>query len=98
MDPTTFGGSEAAIILIDILNQLNEPKLNRRVSQFLNESSNGFVALASMTDNRWFKRFSILWRKERLALIERHPFHPSVDSYVRNVLVTCGKEWVRGVQ
>ena len=93
MDPTTFGGSDAAIILVDRLAKLDDPKLAKRVGSFLNMSATGFARLDEIEDHEWFRRFAILWRNSRTAMIE---FHPEIDTYVRNVLVTGYKEWVRG--
>ena len=93
MAPTTFGSYDSAKILVDRLNKLDDRHLTRRVGAFLAQTSTGYARLAEIDDHQWFRRFAIMWRKQRVAMVN---FHPDLDTYICAVVGTDYKEWGRG--
>jgi hypothetical protein len=93
MDPTTFMASPAAAILVDRLNKLDNPKLTRRVSAFIHHTFNGFIALTDVENDAFFKKFIVLWRKHRLEQVD---FHEELDTYVKTIITSESRNWIRG--
>lgn len=93
IDHTTFGGNPAAVVLADRLNKLDDERLTRSVCKFLAWTMTGFSQLGAVDDDEWFQRLVLMWRRNQEAKID---FHPEVDSYIRNIIVTAYKEWLRG--
>ena len=92
LDPNTFGGSDAAMILVEKLNRIDDPKLTRQVSAFLTYTFTGLSRLSSIDDDAWFKRFVVLFRKHQ---IDRVAFHEDIDTYIKNIVTSTSKDWAR---
>lgn len=94
LDPNTFGKSPAAGCLIRRLNSIADPRLTRRVGALIHRTNTGYRHLADVSDDTWFVRLVLSWRRHQLGKVE---FHEDVDTYVRTLIVTASREWMRCV-
>jgi hypothetical protein len=95
LDPNTFGSSNAAMILVEKLNRIDDPKLTKKVSAFLTYTFTGLNKLNGIDNDVWFKRFVILFRKHQLSRVD---FHEDIDTYVKNIVTSTSKDWAAGIQ
>jgi len=93
LDPKTFGGSKAAEILVEKLNRIGDPKLIKKVGAFLHYTNTGYAQLSAIDDDEWFRRFVVLFRKAQLVKVD---FDDSINTYVRNLVTSASKDWMRG--
>jgi hypothetical protein len=96
IDGHALGKYPAAVILVDKLNnEIRDAALAKRTLKFVKTTQEGLARLDAVEGDNWFNRFRCLWVKERLALVDTHPFHPEIDTYIKNVIKTDSVEWYR---
>ena len=93
LDLNTFGGSPAAEILAERLNRIDDLRLIKKVSSFLHYTNTGLAQLSTISNDEWFRRFVVLFRKHQL---DRVAFHEDVDTYIKNLVTAASKDWIRG--
>lgn len=92
MRATTFGTTPAAIRLVSILGETEDPQLTRRVSKFLTRVFNGFARLDDIEDEKWFQRFLLMWRQECDSQVDFGS--TEINSFVKNLISTSYKRWL----
>ena len=80
IDKGTFGSSKAAVILEEVLNNLNDAKITKRVSRILVNSFIGFKKIKQIEDPCFAKSVSILWRDHCLQTVNKTNYPPKVIS------------------
>ena len=88
---TNLGSFKAATDLVDILDELGDPKLKRRVVRYVNRVYTGYARLDEIKDDNWFRRLAIVWRKHCLQNMPEAP--DKVRSYLGAIVRTHHKQY-----
>lgn len=85
MDKNTFGNSEAADILVRILNERKDASLQSKVSSFLRDFHIGFNELKKIENRTVRIWFYNLWKEKFEKDADR--FDEEISKFVKNIIV-----------
>ena len=91
---TAYGNFNSAMILVEKLDEIGDTALTKQVTRFVQSVDRGFSVINSIDEDKWLKRLILLWKND---CIKKVAFHPDIDSYIRNVITTKHKIWVRSI-
>lgn len=81
--PNTFGSSTSAVVLSDILNQLDNPKLTADVSRFFHCTCKRFKDVSSLQEKELLLK---LIKQHCFAGVETKSWPNNVESFLKNCL------------
>ena len=90
LDPTTFGGTRVAVVLVEILNEHNNRTLANRVSNIIHDYRHTLTALRDVKDPGVYLRVMMLMRREAIASLKVAP--ENVRTHLANFLTSLYRE------
>ena len=94
LKPTTFGDSPAAIILVELLKEVDDTKLASRVGRIIGEFNWTLNEIAKLDARVGIKLVNNFY-KEQLTFIDNIPLIPKkVKTFLCNVLTMRVRVWV----
>jgi hypothetical protein len=93
IDPYTYGNDKAAIHLADIIQNLNDKIVTKRVGNFISYYQSVFKETSSIKD-RYAREllYGLLKNSILEKLSKEKKFNPSIKSHVASVLTTSLRE------